>query len=549
MEHVIQHLFFRQQNEPHIAHQLLKELGVFVDRQSLAAALEEHPDFPSLLAIKDVLSKYGVDSMAVRLENEHYAQITIPFISQTRYDSATGRQFTLVRPKGSNLFEYLSPHSGKWETILRSETTSVLEPIALFTEIDEQNEKLRKDQRQVGAKRIAALQWLKLLIVPICGLIIWAWFQMGPLGAEPLFSLYFFLFLLGTGSSILLLLFEIDQHNPIVKQVCSGSSKKIDCGAVLNSSGAQFLGLSWSLIGFTYFLGGLIILAIADISTSAYLATLATISLLAVPYVLYSIYYQWRVVKQWCRLCLAVQGVLVSQAIIVIASGWHTSIWNIGVFPMREVLSMLFVYALVFVIGDALIHSGQKSREGKKNKQALIRLKSNTDIFSSLLKNQRNAPELSNDLGIVLGNPDAKNTLVKVCNPYCGPCATAHPNLSALLSQNKDLKVQIVFTATNDDNDRKGPPVRHLLAIAQQGQMKKTKKSLDDWYLAKEKNYENFAELYPMNGELDSQKEHVDRMRKWCDEAQIQHTPTYFLNGYEVPQIYGLSDLDYFLKS
>ncbi|HEY2722735.1 MAG TPA: hypothetical protein VGI82_13465 [Chitinophagaceae bacterium] len=34
------------------------------------------------------------------------------------------------------------------------------------------------------------------------------------------------------------------------------------------------------------------------------------LNIFALPYTLFSVYYQWKVAKQWCILCLAVQGLL-----------------------------------------------------------------------------------------------------------------------------------------------------------------------------------------------------------------------------------------------
>ena len=58
----------------------------------------------------------------------------------------------------------------------------------------------------------------------------------------------------------------------------------------------------------------------------AYLPVLSLLSLAALPYVGYSLFYQWRVVKQWCRLCLATQAVLLAQAGLVLYEGW----WRTG---------------------------------------------------------------------------------------------------------------------------------------------------------------------------------------------------------------------------
>jgi protein-disulfide isomerase len=66
---------------------------------------------------------------------------------------------------------------------------------------------------------------------------------------------------------------------------------------------------------------------------------------------------------------------------------------------------------------------------------------------------------------------------------------------------------------------------------------------LNDWYLPKEKDYNRFAAKYPMNGQLDKQGEKLDAMRKWCEEAEVTHTPTIFINGYRMPDNYRIDEL------
>lgn len=149
-------------------------------------------------------------------------------------------------------------------------------------------------------------------------------------------------------------------------------------------------------------------------------------------------------------------------------------------------------------------------------------------------------------MGIVVGNPNAQNEIIKVCNPYCGPCAKAHPELEQILKQNADVKVRIIFTASGEEDDLKTAPVQHLLAIQEKYGMDVVNQALDDWYLADKKDYETFAQKYPMNGELIQQKEKIYAMRDWCDAMKIRATPTIFINGAELPDIYRISELKNF---
>ncbi|WP_147676335.1 DsbA family protein [Algibacter pacificus] len=46
-----------------------------------------------------------------------------------------------------------------------------------------------------------------------------------------------------------------------------------------------------------------------------------------------------------------------------------------------------------------------------------------------------------------------------------------------------------------------------------------------------------------MNGELEKQNHKIEAMRNWCDAENITHTPTIFINGFELPKEYSIEDL------
>lgn len=184
-----------------------------------------------------------------------------------------------------------------------------------------------------------------------------------------------------------------------------------------------------------------------------------------------------------------------------------------------------------------------KAKDEPVYKAAYKRLLYNPETFNNLLQQQPIAPDGYQNMGITIGNPDAVNTIIKVCNPYCGPCAKAHPVLDEIVHKNKDVKAKLIFTASNDDNDKRGIVAKHLLAINARQNAKKTEQALDDWYLADQKDYDVFAVKYPMNGELKQQEKHLDEMEKWCKEGEITATPTYFVNGYRLPSGYNINEI------
>ena len=61
----------------------------------------------------------------------------------------------------------------------------------------------------------------------------------------------------------------------------------------------------------------------------------------------------------------------------------------------------------------------------------------NLNVLEGLLVKSRKIETRTEGLGISIYNESAKYHIIKVCNPYCGPCAKAHPVLEDLVNAGK----------------------------------------------------------------------------------------------------------------
>lgn len=521
-------------------------LSLPVTRGSLRSAIDEHPDYPSMLALHDALASFGVEVLAVRISQDQLAAADEPFIAQIQVPGTNEPLFTVVRPQATANLAYLHPIRQAWIPATADQFAMLFTGIALFAETSKRSgepdyeKKRREEQRGISQRRVAAAGILAMILIlaiySFGTLGIAAWLPLSLLAAS----------LAGTGLGVLLLWYEVDRHNPALREVCSGGGGKANCDAILHSGASGIWGISWSLVGFSYFSGVSLTLLMGGLQNPALWGLLGWISVISIAFTVFSVFYQWRIARQWCALCLAVQAVLIIQAVIAFAGG------QLGLpprIPFHEVFSLGIAFALSGLAARWLVTVRKQAGAGRKYQKELIRLKHNPQIFHALLAKQKAIATTTHGLGISLGNPNAKNHIIKVCNPYCGPCAKAHPAIEEILHSSPDVQAQIIFTATNDEHDRKAPPVRHLLAIAEKGNEQVTKQALDDWYMAKEKDYAAFAAKYPMNGELAQQTAKLEAMQHWCNTTEIAYTPTFFINGYQLPDLYSLDDLRYFLKT
>ncbi|MBN8837606.1 MAG: thioredoxin domain-containing protein [Sphingobacteriia bacterium] len=522
----------------------LKQLDVKHTVFGVNEALHNHPDYPSLLSISDVLKKnYKMEVAALSVTNEKLVDIPLPFITLLK---ETGKPFITVTAIQNGVVHYADIKGNK----VTKSTNAFLKLWNNTALIAEKTQRSAEDNftKNRWKERVDKFKTPALLLIGLLA-VVGVLIKNTRLPVNVLWWLAItgILMLTGLLISCLLVWYEIDKHNPVLKNICTGFAKT-NCDAVLSSKASKVLGkLSWSEMGFFYFGGSLLyflITAYTDVQFSYPLLFWLNIS--ALPYTVFSVYYQWRVAKQWCVLCLTVQVVLIiSFGTNQFIAGNYFPITFFSWQPASQVV-LAFVLPVIgwYLLKPVLI----RLQEAKSKSRQLMRLKYDTRIFEALLHKQKQITISATGLGITIGNPNATHILIKVCNPYCGPCANAHPDIEKIIQDNTNIKAQIIFTATANEDDKRSKPVKHLMAIAAKENAAVIAKALDDWYLADKKDYDVFAAKYPMNGELKQQDEKLKAMEVWCKQTDIAFTPTFFINGYQLPDMYNIRDLAYFLS-
>ncbi len=85
-------------------------------------------------------------------------------------------------------------------------------------------------------------------------------------------------------------------------------------------------------------------------------------------------YYQWRIAKQWCVLCLTVQVLLIAEFIVALTTNQLTtlSIKNaVLIFNSQFILSFLLPVIIWYLLKPNLL----KAQEAKRTKRQLMRFK------------------------------------------------------------------------------------------------------------------------------------------------------------------------------
>lgn len=531
-------LFHTFPSQVRAVQQLLRLLQVQVHAQTVNDTLQNHPDWPSLLTVADALQQWNIPNAAGRMETKDPERLPTPFLAHT-LDAES--PLAVVETVTATTVTYYAGTYRKPQTKTIEDFNTYWTGVYLIAEPQPQSgqPEYHQQRNRYLLQQIVPLTFIAVILLAAIGM-----FHQQFNGFPLVPVVQGLVYAAGLLVSCLLLWYELDRNNPLLHKVCTGIAKG-NCNAILTGPAARvFSWLSWSEVGFFYFAGGLLLLLTGPVPYKLHL--LGWMNLLALPYPVFSVYYQWRVAKQWCVLCLAVQALLLAGALLF---GTNYAVMAVTGMPVQLFTTAVLCYMIPVLLWYVAKPYLLQLQQAKNTQRSYLRLKFHTEIFETLLHLQPQVTVPANGLGITLGNPQAKHTLIKVCNPYCGPCSKAHPKVEALLKERNNLKVQVIFIAPNMPEHKLYAPVNHLLAVQETAADEQTlHRALDDWYLAEEKDYRAFASKYPVNGALQRQGHKIEAMDKWCRQMNIAATPTFFINGYQLPEVYDVTDLNYFLQ-
>lgn len=517
---------------------ILQLLGVKHTTKFIKDSILSHPNHPSLLCISDTLVSYNINVLSIKVNDEKLKELPLPCVVQVK-NQGVPLFYTLAEYSNDRVVYYNDKNNvvESSKELFMSEWTGV----CLLVEKNETSKEPDIEKKSLGRKityssiiisLIVLLAWITLLI-----------FNTDTIYLLPV-SLISLLKIAGITVSVFLLWFEVDQYNPALQSFCSGG-RKVNCKAVLNSKYSSIFNtptpISLSSITFAYFFSSIVYMMINRFEHTS-LGLLSTLSFITIPVVVISVYYQAYKIKNWCKFCLMIQAILLLEVITGL-------LFKLYMQPVKA--SHLLLYMGLFLIPivgwmhlKPLLDNAKESNLYKRN---LAKIKNNTTVFESLLSKTNKIKNNTYGLGIHLKRENARYNVIKVCNPYCGPCAEAHPILEALY-KNGSIDLQIIFAASPDKNDYRTKPVNLFLAIDSKKDDLITQQALDKWYLSKNKDFDQFSKQYNFNGELKQQWDKIKAMDQWCKAENINHTPTIFINGHELPKEYSVNDLKEILQ-
>ncbi len=510
----------------HSVQRLLKRNQISFDREELSFQIQSHPSYPSLHAITGVLDHFMIENIAAEVPVDLKTLDELPncFIAQIKDNKETS--LVVVERKDSNYLIFTVDN--KKEKITKQDFLKKFTGIIVAVE--------KPEQGHINTNSNNIIYYVGFVLIG--ALIPFIFYTTN-------FSIYGLLHIILSGVGVLISIVIVKQElglqTAIGNAFCSGLNDKKDCDAVLNSKGAKVIkGIKLSGLSLFYFVA-LFTATILQISNPA---LSFTISIFTIPITIYSLYYQAKVIKKWCFLCLSIVVVLWVQALISVLS---------TMFINELLLKDFAVFGVVFIAIGLLQRFIQplvvEVNDLRKEKIAGVKFKRNFEVFKTLLgKSPTIDTYIENSQEIIFGNPNASVELTIITNPFCSHCKPAHEHIEEILRRyKKNVKIKIRFNSTTENTESDIVKITtRLLEIYHTEGERTCLQAMNNIYRG-----DKPSSWFDKWGTCFENENYILELKKqyaWCIKNGINFTPEILVNGKSFPKEYDRPDLIFFIE-
>lgn len=405
------------------------------------------------------------------------------------------------------------------------------------------NEQYTRENNRRKLSAVLAISLLGLMVLPALQVTSWLYLSLIATSVA------------GAVTGYLLIAKDLGVTYKPIEKFCN-AGKGTNCDRILNAEDANLFGfISFTDAAASYFFFQLLVVGLFIPffeSAATFLFILGAASMLNIPVIGYSIYYQAVKAKTWCRLCVSVDAILGLQ------SGFFALMFLEQMFVLTNVqLLPLFISALLFtaVTSSVLLLKNRLKTTAKSRKEVIAsnRVKYDPGIFMRILKREEKVDTTSFLPEMIVGNREALVRIIMAANLHCNPCSMAFDTVNQILaSYPKKCCFSFRFTRGMDNTVGELSASTYLIRYWQQfihgrsNETDRTKSMLVDWYT--QMNPELFAKKYPLRDGVvkimgENSKEPEIQHYEWVKQNEIRRTPTFFINGSRMPQNYRVEDL------
>ena len=486
-----------------------------IDKEEYKFQVETHPDYPSLLAFADALTFFNIPNVAFKIPFEEIENLPNSFIVLLNSN--------LVHiTKKENFYHY--SEDKKQIKATKEELKELWQEVVLLAEAPEEH-------TEKSISKISATVFIGILVVFLLGSVYFFTQNL-------LFAIFGLLPAIGLFLSIEALKTELGIESKISQTFCN-AIPNADCGQVINSSKNKWMQkVKISDISFWFFASQLLaifIFSVAQLSSHFFSIMLVGLAL-SLPMTLYSIYFQYKIEKKWCPICLSIIGVVYLEFafLLFLYNGFYANTVSLALFT--SIFSL--IAGLVYLLKPIFLE--KKDISEKYIKQ--LRFSRNYEIFKNTLV--KSETQFFDKEYIVLGNRESKHKISVVTSPLCGYCKDAHTLLDKIYHRfGNDIGISIRFNF-DENSTNKNLFLRLAEIYEAQGDVD-FMFALKDWF--ENKNLDNWLNKFGNFENTDGIENKLIEITNENKEKELNFTPNIFLNQYNYPEQYERENLEYFI--
>lgn len=521
-----------------ITHLFLKMMGVRTSLSIIKDFFNAHLYKDTLFCIQDFIADAGLQPKTIKYNRNDIEKVPTPFIAILNSGSSNQNKFAIVSKISEAKVKLFDTSNYKWKNIDKPVFFDQWTKVALLAE-DRRSEVVKQASQRTRSK----ISYL-LMQVSIVLMIVLLLFRFSV--TSGLTYLISALNILGMGISYYLVKLDFGYNNNVTNKFCNINSK-FSCNEILGSKGASIFNIKWVIIGLAYFAANFLLSVSILIFIKEYVVWLFVFNCFPLLFVLYSIFYQWFVERKWCLLCLLIQGILVSQflLLLLVNSKMSFSTSDKGsVFNAFLIMGLTHLLSL-YIINFILIKKYQFVESTKIKFAAYKKALLNPYVFNHFSFGGKviDAP----DLGIFIGSPKASNRILLVSSPSCKYCSDYILDLLSLVRSGHDIYVQILFLCHSLGSDGDEKVVNYFMNLQKQQGTAMLCDALYYWAFRKT-DFNNYINMFPLSGTAYDYKADIEKMASWCTGQNINSVPALFVNGQTLPYIYDIKDLKFTLQ-
>lgn len=504
---------------PKVIYQWLYHLKYDFSFKIIQKELTTHPDFPHATSIKDFLDKNAIRNLIAELPLSAINKLDKPFLAYIKIGMQ--EQFALSELNHEELSAKLFLGENK---IIKVSLDKFKEYWTGLVVVVEESESAVKQKFTSSFHYILAAI---LILIPILSFL-------G--GGYQLSQSYLLLSsIAGIYISVLMIQQDLGYDSALLSYFCKADSNK-GCDKVINSKfsvlygefKATHLNLCYYLVCFFSFISYNVIgLGILPFIVVAFIASVI------------SIWIQFKIIKQWCRLCLISSALIWSQFFVLNFFSGFLIFNSIGFIITALLFSALLLSIknlMAFIKKSGFDHLSEiESLSFRKNHYLLMPYFASINKVDTSIK----APV------VVRERTNSFLKIIVITNPFCETCFDLHWQMKDLQFDEIEISYRFFVPYENREDPRTIISER-LLEITYEEGRDKGLRALDDWF-----ENRDFIKWVRKWGKVKNPMYNraLAEHKSWCYQVGIDYTPAIIINEKIFPSIYRPTDIQYHIAS